>query len=269
MLLDRFAEAGGNLVSTADHYAGGRSEVMIGTWLAALPDRESAIISTTIGRHPDAPGLTARAVVRATEGSLLRLATDYIDILTLDGQDTAAAIDDTLEALDMLRRSGKVRHIAVSGHSAARIRALNDRAVEAVYPRTVAISQVYSLIQRGVFEREIAPLAASLGIAVFARRPLGNGFLTGKRCDRPPGAEPWAPGYEGRRGARVLEALAAVAAEREASMARTALAWVLSKPTVTAALVSFSSGDELHDVFDAPGEPLTRHQVAVLDRASA
>lgn len=271
ILLDRFAEVGGNLVSTADHYAGGRSEVMIGSWLATLPDRGRMVIATTIGRHPDARGLGARAVVRATEGSLRRLGTDYIDILTLDGEDTTAPIDDTLEALDMLKRSGKVRHIAVSGHSAARIRAVNERAVEAVYPKVTAISQVYSLVQRGVFEREIAPLAVALGVAVFARHPLGNGFLTGEHRDRPPSAEPRAPAlsHEGRRGTRVLGALAAVAAEREASMARTALAWVLSKPTVTAALVSFSSADELLDVFDAPGESLTRHQVAVLDRASA
>lgn len=270
-LLERFAEAGGTLVSTADHYAGGRSEVMIGSWLATLPDRGSMVIATTIGRHPDASGLGPRAVVRATEGSLSRLGTDYIDILTLDGDDTAVPIDDTLEALDMLRRSGKVHHIALSGHSAARIRAMHDRALEAAYPRVTALSQEYSLIRRGLFEREFAPVAAALGIAVFARHPLGGGFLTAAHRAREEGAEGRAAAatHETRHEARVLDALVAVATEQEASPARTALAWVLSRPTVTAALVSFGGTDEVLDAFAAPAESLTRHQIAVLDRASA
>src|SRR5690554_1527130 len=84
-ILDAMLAYGGNLVSTADHYAGGRSEVMLGSWLASLTDRGSVLVATKIGRHPDAPGLSTRNVVRATEASLQRLETDYVDFLTLDG----------------------------------------------------------------------------------------------------------------------------------------------------------------------------------------
>src|SRR5690554_5504306 len=76
-ILDAMLEYGGNLVSTADHYAGGRSEVMLGGWLSGLHDRSRVVVATKVGRHPDAPGLSARNVVRATEGSLQRLETDY------------------------------------------------------------------------------------------------------------------------------------------------------------------------------------------------
>src|SRR5690606_37376988 len=84
-ILNRFHEAGGNLISTADHYAGGRSEVMIGQWLETVPDRSSVVISAIVGRHPDAPGLSPKTLISATEASLVRLRTDYIDILTFDG----------------------------------------------------------------------------------------------------------------------------------------------------------------------------------------
>ncbi|WP_185740472.1 aldo/keto reductase [Homoserinimonas aerilata] len=272
--LDSFADAGGNLVCTADHYAGGRSEVMIGSWLATLADRSKAVVSTTIGRHPDALGLGSREVVRAAEGSLRRLGTDYIDFLTLDGGGDApdVPIDDTLEALDMLRRSGKVRHVAVTGHSVARIRAIDARAEEAVYPSVSAIVQQYSLMQRSVFERDLAPLAAELGAGVFAQFPLAHGFLTGDFRDRSasvdaPGAEE-AVAHVGRRGSRVLAAMEGVAAEHGTSLACVAVAWTISRPGVTAAVVVPRSVDELLGAFDARGLSLTRQQVAMLDKAS-
>src|SRR5665213_2595015 len=89
VLLDTFAAAGGNLVSTADHYAGGRSEVMIGAWMRTVSDRSSVILETRVGKHPDAAGLSKRKILRAVENSLTRLGTDYVDFLSFDGEDPA------------------------------------------------------------------------------------------------------------------------------------------------------------------------------------
>lgn len=272
-MLDAFHAVGGSLVFTADHYAGGRSEVMIGSWLKTLPDRSAAVIATTIGRHPDARGLHQRTVVRATEASLRRLDTDHIDVLVLDGEDPTVPIDDTLEALDQLQRAGKIRHVAALGHTGARLRAFQARSDEARYPRVRVALQEYSLMTRKVFEHEVSPVIAETGAGFFARRPLAHGFLTGAFRDRNAKVDGpiWhrALDHIDRRGLRVLDRLAAVAAEHEVSLARVAAAWVISKPGVTAALVAAQSIPELLDVFEARSLALTRQQVAMLDDISA
>src|SRR5690554_349286 len=170
-MLDTMVDYGGNLVSTADHYAGGRSEVMIGGWLATLADRGRVLVSTKVGRHPDAPGLSTRNVISAAEASLRRLQTDYLDFLTLDGVDEATPIDETLEAVDRLRRSGKVRYLAVSNYPAARLHDINQLTDSAVYPPVRLVSAVYNLMQRQPFESELAPVTSELGISVLARLP--------------------------------------------------------------------------------------------------
>jgi aryl-alcohol dehydrogenase-like predicted oxidoreductase len=271
-MLDAMVDYGGNLVSTADHYAGGRSEVMIGAWLASLADRSRVLVSTKIGRHPDAPGLSQRNVVRATEASLQRLETDYIDFLTLDGVDEATPIDETLEAVDMLRRSGKVRYLAVSQYPAARLRAINELADAAVYPPVRLISAAYNLMQRAAFESEVAPIAEELGIGVVARLPLASGFLSGgfrSKADIPS-----SPLFEaaldhlGKAGTRVLHALDEVAGQRGESPGTVAINWLLSKPGVVATALRVKSAEQLVDLA-SPGELLlSRHEMTALDRAS-
>src|SRR5690554_4275733 len=132
-ILDTLVDLGGNLISTADHYAGGRSEIMIGSWLAKSSNRAKAVILTKIGRHPDAHGLSTRNVISATERSLQRLNTDHLDFLTLDGVDASTPIDETLEAVDLLKRAGKVRWLAVSGYPASSIEQIDELASSAVY----------------------------------------------------------------------------------------------------------------------------------------
>ncbi|HEU4808401.1 MAG TPA: aldo/keto reductase [Homoserinimonas sp.] len=271
-ILDAMAEYGGNLVSTADHYAGGRSEVMIGSWLAGLPDRSQVVVATKIGRHPDSPGLSARNVVRATEASLQRLETDYVDFLTLDGVDEATPIDETLEAIDMLRRSGKVRYLAVSRYPAARLRDINELAETAVYPPVRLISVAYNLMQRTEFEGELAHVVDELGIGVVVRLPLASGFLSGgfrSKNDLP--SSPLfeaALGHVGKVGTRVLHAIDEVAAELDESIGRIAIGWALSKPGVVTTAIQVKSAEQLLELAE-PGEvALTRHQLAALDRAS-
>lgn len=270
-MLDAFADEGGNLLYTADHYAAGRSEVMLGSWLRNRRDRSGFVVATTIGRHPDARGLSPRAVARATEASLQRLDTECIDILVLDGEDTSVPIDDTLEAVDMLLRAGKVAHLAVIGHAAARIRAMQERSAEARYPRIAGVFQEYSLMTRSVLERELAPLAAEGDLGLFARRPLAHGFLTGEVSKQGSESPIWGRALEhtGRRGQRVLDRLRQVAEEQGVSLARTAAAWAISKPGVTAALVAARSAEEMIDVYRARELVLTRQQVALLDDVSS
>jgi aryl-alcohol dehydrogenase-like predicted oxidoreductase len=110
-VLDAFVEQGGQLISTADHYAGGRSEVMIGTWLARRGLRDGVLLATKVGRHPDNPGLSPRNVTNAVEASLERFGTDRIDVLSFDGDHPQTPVDETLEAVDALVRAGKVRFL--------------------------------------------------------------------------------------------------------------------------------------------------------------
>lgn len=271
-ILDAMADYGGNLISTADHYAGGRSEVMIGAWLAGMADRSRVLVATKIGRHPDALGLSTRNVVRATEASLQRLETDYIDFLTLDGVDEATPIDETLEAVDMLRRAGKVRYLAVSRYPASRLREINELAESAVYPPVRLVSTVYNLMQRSAFEGDLASAVGELGIGVVARLPLASGFLSGgfrSRADLP--SSPLfeaALDHVGKTGTRVLNVIDEVATETDENSGRVAIGWLLSKPGVLAVAIQVKSAEQLLELA-LPGElVLTRHQMAALDRAS-
>lgn len=271
-ILDAMLEYGGNLVSTADHYAGGRSEVMIGGWLSTLADRSRVLIGTKIGRHPDAPGLSTRNVVRAAEASLQRLETDYIDFLALDGVDEETPIDETLEAIDRLRRSGKVRYLAVSRYPAGKLREINELADTAVYPPIRLFSVNYNLMHRAEFESELAPVVAELGLGVLARLPLASGFLSGGfRSKRDLPSSPLFEGaldHVGKVGTRVLHAIDEVASQQGETSGRIAMSWVLTKPGVLAAAVRVKSAEQLVEL-TAPQEiVLTRHQLTLLDRAS-
>jgi len=272
-MLDTMVDYGGNFVSTADHYAGGRSEIMIGGWLSALADRGRVVISTKIGKHPDSTGLSTRNVVRSVEASLRRLETDYIDFLTLDGVDEQTPIDETLEAVDMLRRSGKVRYLAVSNYPAARLHDINQLADSAVYPPVRLVSAVYNLMQRQPFESELAPVTSELGISVLARLPLASGFLSG--AFRSKEDLPTSPlfddalGHVGKVGNRVLASIDEVAAQLGESNGRVALSWVLNKPGVVAAAVRVRSAEQLVELSGGENIVLSRQQVSALDNASA
>lgn len=270
-ILDAMLDYGGNLISTADHYAGGRSEVMVGGWLSALPDRSKVLIATKIGRHPDAPGLSTRNVVRAAEATLQRLGTDYIDFLAMDGVDEATPIDETLEAMDRLTRSGKVRCLAASRYPAGKLHEINELAATAVYPPVRLVSVDYNLMQRTEFEGELAPAVAELGIGVLARLPLASGFLSGGF--RSKGDLPSSPVFEaalthvGKVGARVLHAIDDVANQLDETSGRVALGWVATKPDVVAVAVRVKSAEQLTELTAAGEIVLTRHQLTTLDRA--
>lgn len=271
-LLGRFRDAGGTLISTADHYAAGRSEYMIGSWLTGV-DRSSILIATKVGRHPDRPGLGAHQIENSVDASLERLGTDYVDFLSYDGDLLGAEPLEAFEAVDRLIRAGKVRFLSAAHFEASRVRSLNEWAAPASYPTFQAVIAEYNLMTRRAMEQEMLPLAAEQGLGVFARLPLAAGFLTGdirSAADLPSNALfDGALQHVGRRGDRVLLALSQVATEHEATLATVALAWVLSKPGITAAVVRGHNLEALDTGMMSSTVALTRQQIALLDAASA
>jgi aryl-alcohol dehydrogenase-like predicted oxidoreductase len=272
-VLDAFVEAGGQLISTADHYAGGRSEVMIGTWLGRRGVRDSVLLATKVGRHPDNPGLSPRNVTNAVEASLERFGTDHIDLLSFDGDHPETPMDETLEAVDALIRAGKVRFLGETGYTIARLQEIDRIASSAAYPLFQVALHEYNLLERTFVEQELTPAAKALGMSVVARQPLADGYLTGnyRARDQLPDSVMFAGAFRhiGRKGNRVLAALEHVASEHDRPLGTIALAWVLAKPGVTAAAVRARAADQLREHLAATEVQLTRHQMAALDSASA
>jgi aryl-alcohol dehydrogenase-like predicted oxidoreductase len=270
-VLEQFRAMGGNLVSTADHYAGGRSEIMIGEWLRST-DRGQVIVATKVGRHPDSPGLHRSAILQSVDASLERLGTDYVDLLSFDGDLLGPDPGEAFATVGELIAAGKVRFLSAAHFSADRLRELTAIAQSGGHPTFRAGLAEYNLLVRSEFEAELVPAAADLGMALFARLPLASGFLSGEvrsKTDLP--ANPLFDGalqHVGRRGFKVLDALAVLAAEHGTTSAGIALAWVLSRPGVTAAIVRINDLGALHDGLIGSSIQLTRHQLATLDEAS-
>ncbi len=272
-LLDIYVEGGGALIDTADSYSGGRSETIIGSWLAARGRRDTVTISTKVGKSPEHPGLSARAIAASVEDSLRRLRIDSIDLLFLHIDDPTVPFEETLLAVDRLIREGKVRWFGGSDHQGERL--LEARvacALMGVAP-LVAVQQEYSLMHRTAYERDMAPIAASQHLGVLPRFALAAGFLSGEYRSRADlrdarRAAELAP-YVHRRGLRVLAALQEVADAQGVSMATAAIAWLLTKPDIAAPIVSPTKPQHVAEMLAAPAIALTRQQVADLDAASA
>lgn len=271
-ILDRYFELGGNIIDTADSYAGGRSEVLIGNWMRTRKTRDRVVVSTKVGRNPDNPGLSPRSIVGAVHASLERLQTDYIDILYFHFDDAAVPLEESLGAVDGLLRSGRVRHIAAADFRAERLMEARVLAANGL-PRFVASQSLYNLASRDQFEPSLAMVTAAQGMAVFAHSALARGFLTGKyhrRGDLAATARgAHAVGYLTRKSLRVLGALERVAAQHAVEPASIALAWLLSRRAVTAPVASASRPEQVGALMAAAGIRLTRGDLADLEKASA
>lgn len=271
-VLDGFAEAGGNVISTADHYSGGRSELFIGSWLRHHA-RDHFLVTTRIGRHPDAPGLSARSIGRATAASLERLRCDYIDVLVLDGRDTETPQEETLSACADLIHLGAVQHIGVAGFRGPRLRHLMTISEALGLPLVGVAVEEYNLLERRAYEVGVAPVAEAFDLGVFARLPLASGYLAGVFRNRGDAAP--SPilerglSYIGRAGSRVLDVLDEIAAEAGSTTGRVALAWLLARPQVSIAIVRVEDGAMLVDLVPAAELPLSASQITRLDRVTS
>jgi aryl-alcohol dehydrogenase-like predicted oxidoreductase len=270
-VLEYYRAVGGNCVMTADHYAGGRSEIMIGSWLAGI-ERSEVVVGTKIGRHPDAPGLSAASIRTGVEASLERLQTDYIDILAFDGDHPETPLEESLAAVGEHIAAGRVRHLAASGYRGARLQEAARIAQEAGLPTFGLALGEYNLMERDVFEKDLAPATEKLGIGAIARLPLASGYLTGEFRSRdvlPPSPMfAQALRYVGRKGNKVLGVLEEVAARHDAPLGAVAARWVLSKPTVAMTVVRAKDVAQLRQLYEASTFTLTDEDIAALDRVS-
>ncbi|MBC7723400.1 MAG: aldo/keto reductase [Burkholderiaceae bacterium] len=272
-VLDAYWRLGGNFVDTADAYAGGRSEVMIGNWMRDRCNRGEMVVATKVGKGADSPGVTQRAITRSVNSSLERLGTDHIDLLYLHIDDATVPFEETLLAVDALVSAGKVRYFGASDHTENRL--VEARVISAQLGATpmTALQSHYNLIHRRPFEGTLARVAREQGLGVMPRFALESGFLSGKyrsRADlasQPRGRE--ASVHLNKRGLRILGVLDEVALHHAVVPATVALAWLLSRPNVVAPVVSASRVGQVAQLMAAASVVLTRAQVSELERVSA
>ncbi len=283
--LDRFVEAGGTLVDTADVYSAGVSEEIIGRWFASRPaEITEPVVLATKGRFalhdvPNGAGLSARHLTRALDASLRRLGPDAVDLYQVHAFDPWTPVEETLRALDGFVRSGKIRYYGLSNFTGWQLtKAVHlARALNVAGP--VTLQPQYSLLVREI-EWEIVPAVMDAGLGLLPWSPLGGGWLSGKyqRNERPAGAtrlgEDPNRGMEAydRRGTEraweVIDAVQKVADERGVSMAEIALAWVTDRPAVTSTILGARTTGQLESNLRAAGLHLTAAETAALDAAS-
>jgi aryl-alcohol dehydrogenase-like predicted oxidoreductase len=283
--LDRFVEAGGTFIDTADVYSHGESERIIGHWLASRPaEVTEGVVLATKGRFPMTPdpngaGLSTRHLTRALDASLARLGVDAIDLYQAHAWDPYTPLDETLRAMDSFVRAGKIRYYGFSNFLGWQLTKAVHLARELGLVQPVTLQPQYSLLVREI-EWEIVPAAQDAGLGLLPWSPLGGGWLSGKyqRGQRPSGAtrlgEDPERGMEAwdRRGTdrtwNVIDAVQTIAEARGATMAEVALAWVTDRPAVTSTILGARTLDQLEVNLKAAGLHLTPEETAALDEAS-
>ncbi|GLZ37184.1 oxidoreductase [Actinokineospora sp. NBRC 105648] len=247
--LAAFVEAGGTLVDTADVYADGEAERLLGGLLDDLVPRERVVLATkAVARRHDGPfggGASRGALLAALEGSLTRLDTDHIDLWQLHAWDDAVPLEETLAAVDAAVRSGKVRYAGLSNYAGWQTASAAARQASVPGAAPLVSTQVeYSLLERGV-EREVVPACLHHGLGVLPWAPLGRGVLTGKYRTSTPadsrGASavfgPYVERHRTDRAARIVQAVVTAADGLGTSPLAVALAWVRDRPGVVAPVV--------------------------------
>jgi hypothetical protein len=282
-LLDALLEHGLNFLDTADVYSrwapghqGGESEAIIGRWMKARGNRDRVIVATKVGMDmgEGRVGLKPAYVARAVEDSLRRLQTDYIDLYQSHKDDPDTPQAETLGAYARLIEAGKVRVIGASNYDADRLSEALRLSESQGLPRYESLQPEYNLAVRGVYEGDLERVCAEYGVGVITFFSLAAGFLTGKyRSEADFGKSARGARSIGRymneRGLRILAALDAIGAERNAAPASIALAWLMAKPTITAPIASATSLDQLETLVAATRLELSAEEVKRLDEASA
>ncbi len=271
-ILDAYVNIGGNFIDTADEYVrwgvnavGGESETIIGQWMKSRRFREAMVVATKVGQplssDPLDRGLSRRHIMTGIEASLRRLQTDYVDIYLAHIDDITVGLDETLGVFDEVIRSGKARAIGASNYSA-----------RAHVVRYSVLQPRYNLLDRREYEGELEDICRRENLGVFCYFSLAGGFLTGKY--RPGRALPATPRaqrihdeYMSARGFAMLEALDSVAARHVASPAQVALAWLMERPTMTAAIASVTSAAHVQDLASSLDVRLSAQDKAELELA--
>lgn len=278
-VLDVFADAGGTFVDTADGYSawapgheGGESETILGDWMAERGNRDRMVIATKVSTKPDRQGLAAENVEAALDESLARLRTDHVELYYFHFDDESVAIADQVRTGHALVASGRVRHLALSNYSPARMREWLETARAEGLTLPVAIQPHYNLLHRREVEQDYAPLAREFDLALFPYWSLASGLLTGKyRSAADAGKSPRGADVGEKLDEPTLDVLGAVdvvATAHAVEPSTVALAWLLAHG-VTAPIASASRPEQLPALLAATELELTADQVELLDRASS
>jgi aryl-alcohol dehydrogenase-like predicted oxidoreductase len=278
-LIGTALDEGVNFIDTADVYSEGESEKHVGAALASLGrPRDQIIVATKVrgrtGPGPNDTGLSRKHILSSADASLRRLKLDYIDLYQIHGVDRDTPIEETIRALDDVVRAGKVRYIGYCNLPAWQ--AMKALAYSEAYglARFVSAQMYYSIAGRDI-EREVVPLIRDQGLAILPWSPLAGGLLSGKFDLEKPGPEGARrttydfPPVDRERTKTVLKEMRAVSAAMGVSVARIALAWLLTRPFVTSVIIGAKTREQLVDNLGSSDVRLSPEHMARLDAASA
>ena len=279
LVMDAYKSHGGNFIDTADMYnqwveghVGGESETVIGTWMKSRGNRADMVIATKVSKMDRRPGLSAKNIFAACEESLNRLQTDYIDLYYSHSDDETVSLEETLGAYAQLIAEGKIRYIAASNFTPARLRESMKFSEDNNLPSYIAVQDLYNLVDRKAYETEMAATVADLGISNIPFYGIARGFLTGKYrpgvtevdSKRAAGAREYATD----KGYAVLTAMDEVSAAHDgAPLSAIALAWLRSQSSVSVPIASARTVPQLEEIVQVI--ELTPAEVEKLNAVSA
>lgn len=284
-ILDRFVEAGGNFIDTANVYAGSASEEIIGTWLPTQ-SRDDVVLATKVrfpmGEGPNDVGLSRKHILSSIDASLRRLQTDYVDLYQVHAWDPVTPLEETLGTLDGLVKAGKVRYVGVSNFSGWQLQKAIDISKHNGWEPFVSLQPLYNLLDRST-EWELIPLCQESGLGVIPWSPLRGGWLSGKyrrgmdeapqgtrvrKAEEQGWSESWSA-YNSERTWNVIDEMLAIAGELDKTPAQVALNWLLQRPGVTAPIIGARTMEQLEDNLGAADWALDAEQMERLNLVSA
>jgi aryl-alcohol dehydrogenase-like predicted oxidoreductase len=280
-MIDRFIDAGGNFIDTADVYSQGTSEEFTGK---AIKSRRDDVVLATKVRFPMGPGvndvgISRKRIMSACEASLRRLGTDYIDLYQVHCWDEFTPLEETLSAFTDLVRQGKVRYLGISNFTGWQIMKAKHVSEKHGFESFVSLQPQYSLVERHI-EYELVPVCLDLGLGILPWGPLGGGFLSGKyrKGQAPPedsriadATDDMEEAWDRRateRNWEIVDVLGSIAEETGHSYSQIALNWLLARPGVTAPILGARKMEQLEDNLGATGWTLDEKQLQRLNEAS-
>lgn len=269
--IQRAVEAGINFFDTANVYSDGTSEEIVGRALKDFANRDEIVLATKVNgrmhRGPNGAGLSRKAIMSAIDASLRRLGTDYVDLYQIHRWDPTVPIAETMEALHDVVKAGKARHIGASSMWAWQFAKAQYTADAHGWTRFVSMQNHYNLLYREE-EREMLPLCADLGVGVIPWSPLARGrltrdwdFATARSETDDFGRNLYQP-----QDRLIVEQVASIATDRGISRAQVGLAWMLSKPVITAPIVGATKPEHLEDAIAAVDLTLSADEIALLEQ---
>jgi aryl-alcohol dehydrogenase-like predicted oxidoreductase len=276
-VMDSYSSHAGNFIDTADMYnqwveghVGGESESVIGSWMKKRNNRQSMVIATKVSKMDTRPGLSAKNIFAACEESLNRLQTDFIDLYYSHSDDETVSLDETLGAYAQLIAQGKVRYIAASNFTPARLRESIKFSEDNNISAYVAVQDLYNLVDRKSYEGEMSEAVADLGISNIPFYGIARGFLTGKYrpgvtevdSKRAAGAREYATD----KNYSVLTVMDEVAKNHNVSLSAVALAWLRSQPSVSVPIASARTVEQVEEIIQVV--ELSKEEVEKLNEVS-